>query len=350
MYSPGVSQSEAADLAGGKRVIKLSANENPLGTSPAAAAAVRNLGDLNLYFDETHETLRGTIAARFNLEARNLILGHGSNELIAMICRAFLRGGDEAVMATPTFSLYRIFTAAQDAVPIEIPLQDGVHDIDAMCAAITSRTRVFFICDPNNPTGTILTDEQWNALLERLPPQVLLLVDQAYVDYMGAQMAIRGVLTQRPNTVLLRTMSKIYGLAALRFGYARSSAEVIDVLNGVRVPYNVSLPAAVAAAAALGDVAFVERSLRTNSDGKAFLLSALRELDLHAFPSEANFLSIAVPTAADAAYHDLLSQGIMVRSGDALAMPGRLRVSIGSRSDLEALVAALRIALPGWRR
>ena len=350
LYSAGVSETEAAGLAGGRPVIKLSANENPLGTSPAALAALSGLGNLNLYFDETHETLRAAIGARLGVAESNVVLGHGSNELIAMICRAFLGPGDEAVMATPTFSLYRTFAAAQQAVPVEIALQNGVHDIDGLCAAITPRTRLVFICDPNNPTGTALDGAQWAELLERIPEHVLLVIDRAYVDYMNRQFVDTTALTQRPNTIVLRTMSKIYGLAALRFGYAHSGTEIVDALNRIRTPYNVSLPAAVAAAAALEDRAFVERSLRENAAGKAFLTAALQELGLHVFPSEANFLSIAVPTTADAAYYDLLERGIMVRSGDALAMPGRLRVSIGKRSDLETFVTALHELLPKWGR
>lgn len=349
-YVPGKTIEEVQRALGLERIIKLASNENPLGSSPKAMAALRHIDRLHLYLDDAYPELRERIALPYGLRAQNVVLGHGSNELVNIVCETLLESGDEAVMATPSFSLYKLSTALQGATAIEVPLRDGVHDLDAMLEAITPRTKLVFVCDPNNPTGTALTVQQWQKFLSHLPQRVSLLVDQAYREYMGEATfdAIQAV-RDRPNTIVLRTMSKIYGLASLRFGYGFADEEMTGWLNRVRLPFNISRPAALGAAGALDDEEFVARSIGENLAGKAFVYDAFDRMGLRVYPTQANFYALEVPVSATQAYEDLLRCGIIVRSGDALGMPGRLRVTIGSAQENSALVEALEHLLPQWR-
>ncbi len=207
-----------------------------------------------------------------------------------------------------------------------------------------------FVCDPNNPTGTAIAREAWRGFVAAIPPHVTLLVDQAYREYMGAEtLDAIDLVRERPNTIVLRTMSKIYGLASLRFGYGFADAETIGWLDRVRLPFNISRPAALGAAGALDDEEFVAMSIAANTAGKAFVYKHFERLGLHAYPTNANFYAVAVPAAAHTAYMDLLHRGIIVRSGDALGMPGRLRITIGAPEENAALIEAFQELLPQWR-
>lgn len=349
-YVPGKTIEEVQRDLGLQRIIKLASNENPLGSSPKAMAALRHIDKLHLYLDDTYPELKEKIAAPYALRGENVVLGHGSNELVNIVCETLLESGDEAIMAVPGFSLYKLATALTGASAVEVPLREGVHDIEAMLEAVTGRTKLIFICDPNNPTGTALTVEQWRSFLARVPEHVTLLVDQAYREYMGAgTLDAVDLVRERPNTIVLRTMSKIYGLASLRFGYGFADAEMIGWLNRVRLPFNISRPAALGAAGALDDEEFVAESIAANLAGKAFVFTQFDRLGLHVYPTEANFYAVEVPSSATRAYTDLLHRGIIVRSGDALSMPGRLRITIGSPQENSALVEAFEELLPAWR-
>ncbi len=349
-YVAGTTIEEVRRAYGLERIVKLASNENPLGSSPAALAAIRGIDRLNLYLDDAHSELRERLAAPYGLRCENVVLGHGSNELVNVVCETLLEPGDEAVMAVPTFALYKIAVMLAGAMPVEVPLIDGMHDLDAMLAAVTERTKVVFVCDPNNPTGTALEADRWERFASRLPERVTLLVDRAYSEYMlaGAFDAV-GLATRRPNTIVLRTMSKIYGLASLRFGYGFGDAATIGWLQRVRLPFNISRPAALGAEGALGDADFVRRSVAVNDAGKRYLEGEFARLGLHAYPTQANFYAFEVPASAARAYDDLVRRGIIVRSGDALRMPGRLRATVGTQPENEALVAALEDLLPNWR-
>lgn len=348
-YVPGKTIEEVQRTLGLERIVKLASNENPLGSSPKAMEALRRIDRLHLYLDDAYPELRERIAAPYGLHAENVVLGHGSNELVNIVCETLLEAGDEAVMAAPSFSLYKLSTALQGGKPVEVPLREGVHDLDAMLEAITPRTKLLFICDPNNPTGTALSAAQWRSFLARVPERIVLLVDQAYREYMGAgTFDAADVVNERPGTIVLRTMSKIYGLASLRFGYGFADAESIAWLNRVRLPFNISRPAALGAAGALQDAEFVAESAASNLAGKAFIEHSFAQLGLHVYPTEANFYAVEVPVSATRAYDDLLRRGIIVRSGDALAMPGRLRITIGSPEENAMLVDAFEHLLPQW--
>lgn len=349
-YVPGKTIEEVQRDLGLQRIIKLASNENPLGSSPKAMAALRHIDRLHLYLDDTYPELKEKIARPYGLHAENVVLGHGSNELVNIVCETLLEGGDEAIVAVPSFSLYKLAASLQGARAVEVPLRGGVHDLQAMLEALTPRTKLIFVCDPNNPTGTAIAPADWRAFTARVPENVTLLVDQAYREYMGANtLDAVDMVRERPNTIVLRTMSKIYGLASLRFGYGFADAETIGWLNRVRLPFNISRPAALGAAGALDDEEFVTRSIASNLAGKAFVHNEFERLGLHVYPTEANFYALEVPGTATRAYTDLLHRGIIVRSGDALAMPGRLRITIGSPEENGALIDALEELLPAWR-
>lgn len=349
-YVPGTTIEEVQRKLGLSHIVKLASNENPLGSSPKAMEALRHIDRLHLYLDDAYPELRERIAAPYGLHAQNVVLGHGSNELVNIVCETLLEAGDEAVMATPSFSLYRLATILQGAKPVEVPLSDGIHDLDAMLAAIGDRTKLVFVCDPNNPTGTALSRQAWRTFLDALPARVTLLVDQAYREYMGPEsLEAVDIAKERPNTIVLRTMSKIYGLASLRFGYGFADAEMVGWLNRVRLPFNISRPAALGAAGALDDEAFVAESVASNEAGKAYVAAEFARLGLQMYPTEANFYALRVPCSATQAYNDLLERGIIVRSGDALHFPGWLRVTIGTEQENQAFVQAVEELLPLWQ-
>ncbi len=349
-YKPGTSVDEVRRRFGIAHPVKLSQNENPLGTSPKALAAMSSIRALSDYVEDDHLDLRMRLGAAYGLGPEAVVLGHGSNELIALAFTAFVDPGEEVVMGRPTFSLFRKDAHVFGARALEVPLRDGVHDLDAMLAAVTPSTKLVFVCDPNNPTGTRVEPGALLRFARALPEHVLLVVDQAYREFMDAGGSEgTALLAARPATLVTRTASKIYGLAAVRFGYGFSSPEIVAALNSVRLPFNVARPAAVAVLAALEDRDFVARSIDNNERGKAFLSGEFRRLGLHAYASAANFIAVEVPVGADEAYEALLERGVIVRSGDGLGMPGRLRVTIGTPAENRAFVAALETLLAEWR-
>lgn len=350
-YAPGTSVDHVVRRFGIERPVKLSQNENPLGSSPRAIAALAAIETLAPYVEDDHRVLRERLARTYALEVANVVLGHGSNELVQLLFTAFVDPGDEIVIGKPSFSLFRKDAEIAAARVVAVPLDGyGVHDLDAMARAVGPRTKLVFVCDPNNPTGTRVDRARMFAFARALPHDVLLVIDQAYREFMDDD-ATDGVdiVRERPATIVLRTVSKIYGLAAVRFGYAYSSPEIVSYLDRVRLPFNVSRPAAAAVLAALDDTEFFERSRANNLAGRAQLTAAFARLGLHAYESAANFVSVAVPTTATIAYESLLERGVIVRSGDGLGMPGRLRVSIGTPEENAAFLAVLEALLPVWR-
>jgi histidinol-phosphate aminotransferase len=346
-YKPGTTVSQAKARYGLDRFIKLSSNENPLGTSPKAAAAFHAMADLNVYVDDDHHELRSRLAEPYGLSVDHVMIGHGSNEVVRTLFTALISHGDEVVVADPTFSLYPIDSIVFGGIPVKVPLRDGVHDLDAMLAAVTPRTKLVVVVDPNNPTATRVEADAFDRFAKALPPGVILMIDQAYKEYMPAG-SVEGTdyVSSRPGTIVLRTHSKIYGLAALRFGYALGDPEILAYAERVRLPFNLARPAAVAALAALDDHEWAAHALAVNEQGKAYLYPAFERLGLHAWPTAANFYAIEVPGTANEAYEALMKRGIVTRSGDALGMPGRLRITIGTPEDNVAVVDALASLVP----
>jgi histidinol-phosphate aminotransferase len=341
-YTPGTTVSQAKAKYGLERFVKLSSNENPLGTSPKAAAALRDMGDLQIYVDDDHAELRRRLAEPYGLEPRHVLVGHGSNDVVRTLFSALLTAGDEVVLADPTFSLFPKDAVLFGATPVRVPLREGVHDLDAMLAAVTAKTKIVVVVDPNNPTSTRVDPAAFDRFARALPEQLVLIVDQAYREYMpDGSLEGTDYVTSRPATIVLRTHSKLFGLASLRFGYALGDAELLAYAQRVRLPFNVSRPAAVAALAGLDDDDFVRASLETNERGKAYLLPAFAKLGLHAYPTAANFVAVSVPGTATEAYEAMLQRGIVTRSGDALGMPGRLRITIGTPEQNALVIEAL---------
>jgi histidinol-phosphate aminotransferase len=349
-YKPGTSVDEVRRQFGIEHPVKLSQNENPLGSSPRALAALHEIEALSDYVEDDHRAIKVRLAERYGLGPEHVILGHGSNELVQLAFTAFVDPGDDVVMAKPTFALFKKDADIFGARAIEVPLKDGVHDLAAMLGAVTPRTKIVFVCDPNNPTGTRVEPAALADFAARLPAGVLLAVDQAYREFMDAG-GSDGVelLKRRPATLVLRTASKIYGLAAVRFGYGYSAPDVVAWMNSVRLPFNVARPAAVAVLAALDDADFIARSIENNEIGKTYLYREFARLGLHAYPTAANFISVEVPVEADDAYRELLERGIIVRSGDGLGTPRRLRVSVGTPLENQAFIVALEALVAQWR-
>jgi histidinol-phosphate aminotransferase len=350
-YTAGTTVQQAKDRFGLKNVVKLSSNENPLGPSPRAMAALAAIPNANIYVDDDHSELRTRLAERYGLAKDHVIVGHGSNDVVMTLFATFVAPGDEVVQAEPTFSLFPKFTQLFDGRAVRVPLRNGVHDLDAMLAAVTPKTKMVVICDPNNPTGTRVEAGAFAAFAAALPPHVLLVIDQAYREYMpaGGYETLDLIRTRRA-TIVTHTMSKLYGLASLRFGYGLGDPEVIGYLQRVRVPFNVSRPAAIAALAALDDDEFVSRTIEVNEAGKMYLEREFARLGLAFYPTAANFIAVNVPVSATAAYDALLEQGIVVRSGDGLGLPNYLRITVGTKAENKTLIGALDALVANWMK
>jgi histidinol-phosphate aminotransferase len=350
-YSPGKPIEELERELGVVDAVKLASNENPLGPSPLALAAAREaLADVHRYPDDGGYYLRQRLAEKCRVSPEAIVVGAGSSELITLAVRTYLAPGDEAVMAAPAFLVYRSAVVAAAGRAVEVPCADLVHDLDAMARAVTPRTRIVFVCNPNNPTGTVVTEPAFGAFVERLPTDLLLVMDEAYIEFVARPGVPDGLAylksrSRRPPLLVLRTFSKIYGLAGLRVGYGITSPEVAADLNRVRPPFNVSRPALAAAEAALADRAHVERTRATTLEGRASLTAQLARLGLTVIPSEANFLLVKLPGRGSEHYQALLREGVILRPVDGYGLPEYLRITVGTRAENERCVAALAARL-----
>ncbi len=348
-YPPGMPIEELERELGIRGSIKLASNENPLGPSPKALAAIMTaLPDLHRYPDGSAFYLKRRLAERLGVPGDELLVGNGSNEIIELVVRTFLRQQDEAVMADQAFVIYRMVVQAVGGVPRIVPLRDFTHDLDAIAEAITPRTRLVFLANPNNPTGTIFRRAAWEAFLRAVPRHVIVVADDAYAEYVEDQDYPDSVVLRGDGSVpvvTLRTFSKLYGLAGLRVGYAVAPAPVIEAMGRIRQPFNVNALALVGAVAALDDRDHVQRTLAVNRAGMAYLVGALRDLGLAHVPSAANFLLVRVGQGVRV-YEALLRRGVIVRPVDGYGFPEYVRVTVGTgeenRRFVEALAAVLR--------
>lgn len=332
-YQPGKPISELAREMNldPLQIVKLASNENPLGTSPKAYEAMQvALEDIARYPDGNSFALRDAVCAKFNLQPAHLIFGNGSNDILELAARAYLAPGAEAIYSEHAFAVYALVTQATGATGVVVPARDFGHDLDAMLTAVNARTRVIFIANPNNPTGTRLPKQQLLDFLQQLPKSVLVVLDEAYDEYLSEALKSESIswLAQFENLIISRTFSKAYGLAGLRIGFGMAAAEVADIMNRVRQPFNVNSVAQAAAVAALADEAFVARSYALNQAGMLQVTQGLDSLGLEYIPSFGNFLSFRVSNAATV-YRRLLEQGVIVRPIANYGMPQYLRVSIG---------------------
>lgn len=348
-YQPGKPISELAREMGlyEADIVKLASNENPLGVSPKARAAIeRELGELALYPDGNGFALKTAIAGKLGVALDQIVLGNGSNDVLELAARAFLKPGATAVYAQHAFAVYPLATQAVGALGIEVPARDFGHDLEAMRAAIRNDTSMVFIANPNNPTGTLLSAAALHDFLRAVPAHVAVVLDEAYGEFLEPADRAPSVdwLADFPNLIVTRTFSKAYGLAGLRVGYALAHAEVADLVNRVRQPFNVNSLALSAATAALDDGDFLAESKRVNDAGMTQLIEGFKALGLDWIPSWGNFVCVKVGDAASV-FQRLLSQGVIVRPVANYGLHGYLRVSIGLPEQNARFLSVLQDAL-----
>ena len=352
VYQPGRPIEEVARELGlpVDGIIKLASNENPFGPSPLAVAAMQKaLAGVNLYPDGNAFYLKQKLAAKLGVEQANLILGNGSNEIIEFIGHALLDGGGaaaEVVVSQYCFAVYPIVTKLFGAKLVVVPAKNYGHDLEAMLRAITPRTRIIFVANPNNPTGTLAPRDDIIRFVNDVPDDLLLVMDEAYIDFLDDPLDLSPLvrLGTRPNLILMRTFSKIYGLAGLRIGYGIGAPEFIAALEKIRQPFNINLLAQTAALAALDDVEHVRKTRQNNFSGLESFGRAFRDLKLEFVPSHANFILVRVGQGRKL-FEAMQKQGVIVRPMDGYELPEWIRISIGTPQENERCLAALKTAL-----
>jgi histidinol-phosphate aminotransferase len=347
-YQPGKPIAELERELGITGIVKLASNENPLGASPNAVAAMHEaIKTIALYPDGNGFDLKDALTKRYGVAHANLVLGNGSNDLLELASRAFLAPGDVAVYSAHAFAVYALATQAVGAKGVTVPAKDFGHDLEAMLkAAVQHKAKMVFIANPNNPTGTYLTAEALQNFMQALPANILVVLDEAYNEYLPPAQRYDSVswLKKYPNLIISRTFSKAYGLAGLRVGYAIAHEQVTDMMNRVRQPFNVNSIAQAAAVAALHDMDFVQQTYELNQRGMQQITAGLTKLGLSYIPSYGNFISFRIG-GATAMYRRLLELGVIVRPVANYDMPDYLRVSIGLETENDKFLTALAQAI-----
>ncbi|MGZ9584051.1 histidinol-phosphate transaminase [Paenibacillus marinisediminis] len=344
VYQPGKSAEDIKREYGLDSVVKLASNENPYGSSEKAKQAIlAEMNNTNIYPDGAAVSLTRAVAEHFNVDANQVIFGAGSDEIILMLCRAYLLQGDETIMADQTFPQYKHNAVIEGAVIVEVPLKDGTHDLDAMLKAVTDRTKIIWICNPNNPTGTIISHDEVAAFMERVPANVIVVLDEAYCEYVTDEAFpdAFSLLKQYPNLITLRTFSKIHGLAALRIGYGIGHSDVIRTINQVREPFNTTRFAQAAALASIQDTAFIDSCKVKNAQGIRYLQAEFDRLGFTSFPAHGNFIMVDCGMPSAQMFELLLHKGFITRAGHRL-YPNHIRITVGRPEQNEGLIAALK--------
>ncbi len=347
-YQPGKPTSELAREMGidEKSIVKLASNENPRGIGPRTRAAIESaLGDLARYPDGNGFELKDALSRRYGVGMDSIVLGNGSNDVLELVAMAFLGAGSSAVYSQHSFAVYPLATQARGARGISVPAKDYGHDLEAMARAVEADTRIVFIANPNNPTGTFADYDRIEHLLKAVPGCIVVL-DEAYNEFLPPELRIDTVkwLKRYPNLVITRTFSKAYGLAGLRVGYAMAHPAVADLMNRVRQPFNLNSISLTAAAAALDDMEFVARSYAENRTGLKRIEEGARALGLEYIPSYGNFITIRVGKAGEV-FKRLLKRGVIVRPVAGYELPEHLRISIGTPEENERFLTALAASL-----
>jgi histidinol-phosphate aminotransferase len=353
VYQPGRPVEEVARELGLplRGVIKLASNENPLGPSPAALAALKKaLRGVNQYPDGNAFYLKQKLAAKLGLAPENLVLGNGSNDIIEFLGHALLGPGDEMVVSQYCFAIYPIVARLLGARVITVPAKNHGHDLPAMLRAVTVNTKLVFVANPNNPTGTLAPAADVRRLAAQVPDNVVLAMDEAYIEFLDDPVDLLPLVRagQKPNLILLRTFSKIYGLAGLRLGYGIGHPDFIAALEKIRQPFNVNSLAQIAALAALDDVRHVQQTRKNNAQGRKFLEGAFARMGLEFIPSSANFILVKVGSGREV-FEQLQRRGVITRPMDGYQLPEWIRVSIGTPAENRRCIAALRPALRALR-
>ena len=347
-YQPGKPTSELAREMGieEKSIVKLASNENPRGIGPRTRAAIEHaLGDLARYPDGNGFELKDALSRRYGVGMDSIVLGNGSNDVLELVAMAFLGAGSSAMYSQHSFAVYPLATQARGARGISVPAKDYGHDLDAMAKAVEAGTRVVFIANPNNPTGTFVDYDAIERFLKTVPGCIVVL-DEAYNEYLPPDLRVDTAkwVKRHPNLIVTRTFSKAYGLAGLRVGYAMAHPAIADLMNRVRQPFNVNSISLIAATAALDDMEFVARSYAENRMGLKAIEEGARALGLESIPSYANFITIRVGKAGEV-FKRLLKRGVIVRPVAGYELPEHLRVSIGTPDENERFLTALAASL-----
>ena len=343
-YSPGKSSQEVREELGLAEVIKLASNENPLGPSPQAIAAMQQAAaDVYTYPDPLCRELTQALAAHWQVDPEGIVVGRGSDEIIHMLGLAFLNPGEEVIYSKPPFALYPLTTTVMDAKSVQVPHKDFVHDLPAMADAITDKTKLIFISNPYNPTGTIVTAEAVGDFMACVPDHVIVVFDEAYYEYVDDPAYGNGLpfVREERHAIVLRTFSKAYALAGLRIGYGMAPPKLAAALKQVREPFNVSAMAQVAALASLKDPEQVARSRRLVQEGKQYLCSQFDEMGLAYVPTQANFVFVDVGIDSQECFDGLMRRGMTVRTGDIFGFPTYIRVTVGTAEHNRRFISAL---------
>lgn len=330
------------------QIIKLASNENPSGPSPLAVEAMCQAAKrTNLYPDSNCYELKQALAEYCQTPVESLIVGNGSDEVLKMIAEAFLHPGDEVVYGIPTFVEYEFVTRLMGGTVVEVPLANLVYDLEAMADRINERTKIIIVCNPNNPTGTIVTRKEVERFLTRVPDDVLVVFDEAYFEYVtsGDYPDTLEYVRQRRRVVVLRTFSKIYALAGLRVGYGIADPEIIDTLMRVREPFNVNSLAQAAAVASLKDREYLEKTRQLNIQGRDYLYQELKAMQLEFSPTQANFIFINLKVPGAEVVDGLMRQGVIVRPCSSFGQPEHIRVTIGTPEQNQRFISVLREVL-----
>jgi histidinol-phosphate aminotransferase len=347
-YVPGKPIDEVKRELGLEDVIKLASNENPLGPSPLGVQAIKDtLDSLHIYPDGNCFNLKRKLADYLQVPTDHLLIGNGSDEILMMIAQTFINRDDEVIYASPSFSEYEFTVTVMGGKCIAVPVENFKHNLEAMAAAVTDKTKIIYICNPNNPTGTIVSKEETEAFLSKIPEDVLVVFDEAYYEYVEAEDYPDSLeyVRQGKNVIVCRTFSKIYGLAALRAGYAITAPEIAAAVERVIEPFNVNTLAQIGAAAALDDQTHLAASKEVNKAGKDYLYAQFSELGLKYVPTEANFIFVDTGKDCREVFKQLLALGVIVRTGDIFGYPTYLRVTIGNSSDNERFIKSLKQVL-----
>jgi len=344
-YPPGKPIEELERESGITGSIKLASNENPLGPSPKAARAIKeSINKINRYPDSSGYYLRNSLAKKFGLPMANIILGNGSDEIIKLIAHAFLSTDDEVIIPFPTFLMYEKNAQSFQGKIIRIPLTNFSVDLPSILRAVSDKTKIIFLNNPNNPTGTALTIKEISHFLQSTPKEVIVVLDEAYIEFATDKNIESGIclLKSNPNLVILRTFSKLYGLAGLRIGYGFSSEDLINGLNLVQQPFSTNYMAQIGAIAALNDNVFVKKTLALTVEGLKFLYSQLNGMGLDYITTQANFFMIKTPIGAKETYKRMLKEGVIIRSMEDFGMKDFIRISVGLPEENERFIKTLK--------
>lgn len=347
-YVPGKPIEELEREYGISGSIKLASNENPIGPSPKALEAIMGaLKNLHRYPDGSNYYLTKRLAEKLKVPVNRIVLGNGSNEIIELLVRTFLREGDEVVIPEPSFLMYEIMVQAGGGRPVKVALKEWMLDLEGMAESISSKTRMVFVNNPNNPTGTIVSRDDFEEFLQRVPPEVIIVVDEAYIEFVRDKTCPSGLdhIDGDKIVVTLRTFSKAYGLAGLRIGYGVLRKSLADLIHRVRQPFNTNLLAQVGALAALDDDVFLKSTVSTVHKGLDFLYQEVEKLGLRYFPTQTNFFLIDLECDAKSVFEKMLRSGVIVRPMTAYGYPNCIRINVGLPEENRRLVEALRKAI-----